>query len=894
MAALNVVYADEAEDLFYSDPSSETFQEYAVSNQVNAEDLILVSEPTPEDFQILSLEEQAKYLLYDEGYSTEFAESFVNSVNFGEATESQIAVAEKFFTEYSDNINNNPAQFQSYLYNTEGIVLEILPGKGVTSYSSDGLLQATNGEINIKDFGDDFSYRITESGELVLWAHDQYECRFRGNIRQNDKGGIMLMGTGSFNGFKTNNVYNLKIDSQGNIQGIAQKFGDLEFVTENPGFFTYNPTTKRYTVKEAYLIEFPDVPITGTIGVEQGTNNLFVGKGDKVSVGEITVKCEEAKYVYLRFNSEPEQKYNYDPEKIIPVSATNVNEVIFNNDGTIEYYSAERSMKQGKGGGYSININAQDMLIYAESFEGGSPYVGYFNVPSEGYSLGQESSSISQVQQYLHITQSNIYDEATQAGVRQWQKEYNQRNPNTPIREDGVFDRQTRDLFLQDVGSENIVIRPRGSTGVIYNDPGALSVDNTGPVEVNIDEGQIVYNGEEIKGTVSTLEPGLPLNVRIYSEETENLLIYFSRDNSETICTNNPEQGVENTFVVVTDTDSEYVAVASMSQGEEVSSEYDGELIYAEQSIPYVPEEIRGDLHATLAYFSVPDAERWGDAISIAADQFVEEFDLPEGYDVYLERYIASEITQETNFGESIKYLEEFLADLTPSQLFVDTKGYVQIDPERAIEAANEVGVTPPFEVGGADKENTPEIFDVPLTVEGLTKYNEATPILHTPEGAALAGGRYIALLVNQYVFEQGLNPDDPESIQLVASAYNAGRYTPRNAQIQQMLNDLEYRDASGQVLKPDGSLGSNSKEVLRRYAQDRGIDSETITAELTDTSRDAFDSSTIYTSLVQDWVETTGSPPVYARVPLVSSRAQTAGQYAESVSNIYQRFTEQ
>lgn len=40
-----------------------------------------------------------------------------------------------------------------------------------------------------------------------------------------------------------------------------------------------------------------------------------------------------------------------------------------------------------------------------------------------------------------------------------------------------------------------------------------------------------------------------------------------------------------------------------------------------------------------------------------------------------------------------------------------------------------------------------------------------------------------------------------------------------------------------------------------------------------------------------QEWMERTGSPYTYARVPDVWSYAQPVSKYAESVSNVYNRF---
>lgn len=50
---------------------------------------------------------------------------------------------------------------------------------------------------------------------------------------------------------------------------------------------------------------------------------------------------------------------------------------------------------------------------------------------------------------------------------------------------------------------------------------------------------------------------------------------------------------------------------------------------------------------------------------------------------------------------------------------------------------------------------------------------------------------------------------------QLAIAAYNAGHFAPRNARVQEQLNDI-----LGAALKPDGGLGKQSQEAIRRFQQ--------------------------------------------------------------------------
>ncbi|MDO8508144.1 MAG: peptidoglycan-binding protein [Nanoarchaeota archaeon] len=69
-----------------------------------------------------------------------------------------------------------------------------------------------------------------------------------------------------------------------------------------------------------------------------------------------------------------------------------------------------------------------------------------------------------------------------------------------------------------------------------------------------------------------------------------------------------------------------------------------------------------------------------------------------------------------------------------------------------------------------------------------------------------------------QAIFKEGL--DEYGDAFLAVAAYNAGSLAPRNARVQQQLNDL-YRTG----LKTDGDFGEESQNVLKRFQADYGLE---------------------------------------------------------------------
>lgn len=73
----------------------------------------------------------------------------------------------------------------------------------------------------------------------------------------------------------------------------------------------------------------------------------------------------------------------------------------------------------------------------------------------------------------------------------------------------------------------------------------------------------------------------------------------------------------------------------------------------------------------------------------------------------------------------------------------------------------------------------------------------------------------------------------------LAVAAYNSGHLTPRNARIQEMLNQLYNTE-----LKTDGRIGPKSKEVVKRFQEDNGLKVDGIVGNNT------------YTTLNKNWQE--------------------------------------
>ncbi|MEK6920562.1 MAG: hypothetical protein AABX82_01660, partial [Nanoarchaeota archaeon] len=142
----------EYEDCFEDNPSMQN--------------LLLISDPSMDDFETLLNADRAQASLYlTVKYDSEFAEKYIATTDFVTADATSFLVAERFFSEDSDNVNEYKGKFADFMYRY-GVDIGI--DGDIEQYKADGTLVGENGAINIKQFAKDYAFEVNEEGEIVL------------------------------------------------------------------------------------------------------------------------------------------------------------------------------------------------------------------------------------------------------------------------------------------------------------------------------------------------------------------------------------------------------------------------------------------------------------------------------------------------------------------------------------------------------------------------------------------------------------------------------------------------------------------------------------------------------------------------------------------------------
>lgn len=250
--------------------------------------LLLSSSPSLDQFQLLKETDSSQAALYlTARYNEEFAADYISSTDVTHADPIQSLVAERFFSEDADHVQDYKAKFQDYM-GSKGISIDM---KGdIQGYKSDGTIVADNGQINVKDFGTTYSFVVNDDDELVLvpkGSTKQYE--FEGTVTENSNGQLQINGEGSFDGLDVKNAEYIKIGKEGNTVIGAEQYGDLKCQTLC--HMTYNPNERTYQVKDAVLADYPDFKVTGTLRLDEkyyGLSTTYtVPAGKKLEVQPI-------------------------------------------------------------------------------------------------------------------------------------------------------------------------------------------------------------------------------------------------------------------------------------------------------------------------------------------------------------------------------------------------------------------------------------------------------------------------------------------------------------------------------------------------------------------------------------------------------------------------------
>ena len=145
-AASTTICTDPAEyeDCFHDNPS--------------LQNLLLISYPSIDDFETLLNTDRSQAALYlNARYDTEFAAAYVASTDFITADATSALVAEQFFSEDADNVNEYKGKFVDYMYR-QGVEIDV--SGDIEQYKSDGTLVGENGAINIKQFASDYTFDV--------------------------------------------------------------------------------------------------------------------------------------------------------------------------------------------------------------------------------------------------------------------------------------------------------------------------------------------------------------------------------------------------------------------------------------------------------------------------------------------------------------------------------------------------------------------------------------------------------------------------------------------------------------------------------------------------------------------------------------------------------------
>jgi peptidoglycan hydrolase-like protein with peptidoglycan-binding domain len=489
------------------------------------QNLMLVSDPSADDFETLLNADRMQAALYlNARYNTEFAAKYVATTDFITADASSTLVAERFFSEDADNVNEYKRKFSDYMFR-QGVEIEI--SGDIEQYKIDGTLIGDNGAVNIKKFASDYAFDVNEDGEIVLipLVYEQdWLISFEGTITQNSNGDI-AMKSGSFNGLEVEDASSIWIGKEGKIIVDAQTFGSLEF--QGKGHVIYDPDEQTYQVKDAVLEQYPEYKLTGTIIVDEGYiyDNYYVPVGKKLEVHPNTKNAEKealneqayvirangGKQVLLNLNTDDwwENPTGYVIDWLKSAEDALYDEDRITIDPNKVVVAEAAPALEGYDHSYSLEIDAGAQ--YALQSESGPENDNFLPVPEDGaYKKGDypkkgtaEYEAVQVIQGIVGTTQDGKYGSGTRAAVVSWQNSYNTQNNLNPgdagyLAPDGSWGQEDTTAYFQMTYNHNqnppTLVFDMGSTesggiAVVHFEETGLDVTTAGDMDLEI-EGQ--------------------------------------------------------------------------------------------------------------------------------------------------------------------------------------------------------------------------------------------------------------------------------------------------------------------------------------------------------------------------------------------------------------------
>lgn len=263
------------------------------------------------------------------------------------------------------------------------------------------------------------------------------------------------------------------------------------------------------------------------------------------------------------------------------------------------------------------------------------------------------------------------------------------------------------------------------------------------------------------------------------------------------------------------------------------------------------------DLKDILRTNQVSDSTIFGEVIISSSLERQKEFGIPKDQLPYFVGVTNAIIKRESNFGDSEFYKLEKLFPYPFSTL-----GYMEVSMEQVEEFSDY------FE------EKTPSKKEM-FTVENSVKY----------------GQRFLAKIFRIYVPEEEVLTT--QQVEIIASAYNSGPYTPRNAALQKQLQELGYISRD---IRLTGNIGPATTKALTDFVGDYNIegDSADYVAMMKD-QPERFEDTDLYNLIKQEYLKETGEDPEYAIIPNIQTKdyrgTRTIQDYAEFISKNYKNF---
>ena len=172
----------------------------------------------------------------------------------------------------------------------------------------------------------------------------------------------------------------------------------------------------------------------------------------------------------------------------------------------------------------------------------------------------------------------------------------------------------------------------------------------------------------------------------------------------------------------------------------------------------------------------------------------------------------------------------------------------------------------------------------------------KTTDELKTIDGCVFYGSKYLDKVLDIYVEDGKISS---VNVPVIAAGYNADKYAPRNAALQEQINDLlgaRTLSTTGLLLRdpePDIKNPGPTEASIRKIMR---LTDEQIRNDLKKQKEPGFESTATYTEIKKAWKARFGREPVYASVPQlrednwISHDIDVPG-YAADVLNNYKEY---